>query len=1019
MLIVPLTSFNIKSTSLSQRTFLIAFILLVFLHATMQAIYYLSDVPQYGNITSQIAHIVISIMVIIALLRTPKANIPIKEKGFWFSLTVSLLIWTTSKSALLMADVFRLADWIYLIANYGYFAFFLCFLFALQLISVKDDGTQKEMAFQYGLDQWLSLIFMGALFVYLIIVLPQGQSQDAYSQYSAFLFHILMNLLLLSICLRQAITNHSAQWQSRLAWFATTFVLFIVIHCTYFFTSMMPSANGVESLHFALGLLPYISLMMGICTRQNKQPALTNRIKQLRLFHANRQKASLAVFLVLLPFIHFLGYRLNLLALEVKSEREVIVFMWIVIFATYLYFEKNDKRRAVSDKNAPTFPAKSTDEANTIQLSKIPFPCFLLSDRGHIQMSNSAAVNLFGYDESKLHDAHFSSLLDKNEPLADILRHSDKSFSHSQLLANNIREVHCQHQNGHTLYCYLTFSQNNPTTSLVTLVDITSLHNAEIQALSIKDKFLANITHEFRTPLTIIQGVIDEGLEKEQDPVFHKRLIAAKTNSVRVLKMVEQLLNLSRLTSAPKLNITVQPASQIIHDSCRQFEDLCQRKGIKFNAIIDKDIWVKVHEDALQQVLYNLLSNAWKYSDPASEINIEAIRDELNLVLSITDTGYGMSQEDQAKLFERFQRADSAKSSATFGVGIGLSLVSELVALHEWRIQVNSVLNEGTTFKLELPIAEPPANKEKVVRIIDFNSELPQQVPLAQFDSRDQYPLPEEDQPTSNQTVSLNRVLIIEDNPDMQDHLYHLLNRQFQVEIKGTGMEGIEHATNDIPDLIICDLMLPDISGFDIVEQLKNHEFTQHIPIIMLTAKADTQSKITGLEKQADDYLTKPFNHRELTLRIENLLNLREKIQSLLRSQLDKGLLPDNSIRAVTETADETKDHQVLPHQTFLEKLQKTIKKYYTIEDFSIAQLASDLAMSERQLQRKLKAALNITPGEYIREYRLIKARDLLKSGMSVGQVSEAVGFSSQNYFARCFKLQNGKTPSEYQKSQA
>lgn len=938
------------------------------------------------------------------------------ERGFWFSLTLAMILWIVTKIGLLSAQIFEFSDGIYLVANYGYFAFFLCFLFALQLLS-SPNNANKDVTFSYSHDQWLALTFMGFMFLYLIVISPQNPSQEQEYFYSSFIFYLTMDVFLLCICIRQSANSELIQWRKRLYWFAITFILFLILDLMELLIRTQQLSLDLQGIVALFWHFPYITLLIGISINEDKdKPIAAASYSPFRgsgplLAVRDKIPEAPVVLLISLPVIHFTGYQIEILAPESKDARELILIIWILIYAGYLYL--NPAAKTVSANKTPSDSSHSdiklTEQNNDLVehvLTALPFPCFLLNDKGRIRFCNQTAVDLFGYQESELVDSHFSGLLDKNEPLTDLLRYSETCLSDSQLFTNSIREVHCHHRNGQKLFCYIAFGKTDLETSLVTMADITSLHDAEVQALSIKDKFLANITHEFRTPLTIIQGVIDEGLDNEPDGTFHSRLVAAKSNSVRVLKMVEQLLNLSKITSAPKLDFSAQPASQIIFESCRQFENLCQYKNIQFVTNIDKDIWIMVHEDALQQVLYNLLSNAYKYSDCNSKINVVAKVVNSNLHLTISDTGHGMNQEEQSRLFERFQRADAAKSSSTFGVGIGLSLVSELVASHEWRITVDSKLNVGTHFNIEIPVSNSSGTEAQTSTSNDYYAELsifpksPQQLDVAanttQYDAN----------------KGANKLLVIEDNPDMQDHLTHLLSPHYQVDVRGTGKDGISAAMEDIPDLIVCDLMLPDIFGFDVVEQLKNHELTQHIPIIMLTAKADNQSKLTGLEKQADDYLTKPFDHRELKLRIDNLLSLREKIQGLLRGQLSAGRLPQQA-----EPGEEAAQFQALPHQKFLDKLQLVAGKQYADEEFNTSKLAANMHLSERQLQRKLKAALDITPGEYIREFRLIKARGLLKSGMSVGQVAEAVGFSSQNYFARCFKIHTGKTPSDFQRN--
>lgn len=993
---------NINYNTLKLTCLVIFSVLFAFHSLVLLGIANVSDLVSTRS-TNQITHILHSFLAIVAALGISKKDLPFWERGFWFSLTLALMIWISTKLGLLLAQLFDFSAWIFIVANYGYFAFFLCFLFALQLLS-PGDVHQKEGTFHYSLNQWLSLIFMGFMFVYLIVISPQSQNPKNEQDYASFLFYITMDIFLLSMCLRQAINSEKKGWPNRLVWFALTFTLYLLLDTLELLARTGYLPLNFDSVVTILWYLPYLTLLLGICASPSGSTGSGNvHLNALKKIKAQLPAASI-VLLLSLPLLHFIGYRFAFFSSELKDSREIILIVWLLLYSLYLYISTRSQHHGES-ASAPVDTADTVADKPHSQLSTVPFPCLMLNQKGLIEYCNPAAENLFGYNRDALTNKHFSGLLDKDEPLSELLRHSETSFSDSQLITNDLREVHCHHKQGQKLYCYIAFGKSKANMTLVSLVDITRLHDAEVQALSIKDRFLANITHEFRTPLTIIQGVIDEGLDKEQDEQFHKRLSAAKSNSLRVLKMVEQLLNLSKLTSAPKIDLIPQSASQIIYESCRQFENLCQQKSIRFQFEVEKDIWIKVHEDALQQVLYNLLSNAYKYSDPQSQISLQASVSNQRLQIVIADNGYGMTREEQSKLFHRFQRADSAKSSSTFGVGIGLSLVSELAAIHEWQISVNSELNRGSTFTLTIATSNAPSHHSGDTKAVDFYAE--QNITKRTSNQQTKAEI-------SDKTNEVkNRLLIIEDNPDMQDHLAHLLKSQYQLDVQGTGQGGIDAAIKDIPDVIICDLMLPDLSGFSVIEQLKSHELTQHIPIIMLTAKADTQSKLQGLEKQADDYLTKPFDHRELQLRLSNLLNLREKIQQVLRAQLNNHL----SQEVHSSLPQDSEQLQVLPHQNFLNKLQNVAEKHYTREDFTTAQLASDMAVSERQLQRKLKAAMNITPGEYLREFRLIKARELLKSGMSVGLVSDSVGFSSQNYFARCFKTQTGQTPSEFQKS--
>lgn len=951
------------------------------------------------SVTTQIAHVVYSVFLLLLTLSIVRAQWNLREKLFWFCIRLAIIIWLITKISLLVLLSTDISDWMYLLADYGYFAFFMVVGLAHVFFHQQDQNARPGAN---TLAQITAISFMSGLFVYMVVVPSQASPTEFQQHYSSFLFYILMDMYLCCLFTGSALTNPESHWRERFAWFAASFALFLVL-------DLIELAVRAELVTFTLSgpvtllwYLPYISLAMAIV---EPKPLLTllNPLKNIRV-----RFPELSFFaLILLPLIHFFGHQFTFFATELRTTREGILILWIVAFAVFAYLSRpNTQNKSIQDKPV------TNDQQDTPSLSgyldKHPFPGFLLDKLGRIIQCNSAAAEKFKYAQENLSGTFFSGLLAKDEPLETMLRFSESSFSQSKLITQGIREAYFIDSSDEQLICYVAFRELEDGQFLVSLVDIGRLHEAELQALDIKDKFLANITHEFRTPLTIIQGALDEGIEQVESATLLSRLRAAKTNSIRILKMVEQLLNLSKITSAPKLDKSLQPASQIIEDTCSQFYQLCRSKKIQFTWHVGKNIWIKVYDDSLQQVLYNLLSNAYKYSATGSQINLTAVASDNRLKLTISDSGCGITEEEKSRLFERFQRADGAKRSTTFGVGIGLSLVSELVAVHEWRIAVDSTLNKGTTFTLEIPCQAGPGEAHAYLhdtRKVEFETEESLN-PSTQSDTCTVTPeeLAKHD----------DRLLIIEDNSDMQEYLLHLMSDLHDTEIAKTGQQGINRAIEDIPDVIICDLMLPDITGFEVIKQLKSHPLTQHIPILMLTAKSDTQSKLQGLELQADDYLTKPFHHKELQLRINNLLQIRARLQSLLRQQLQSDTLDLAKSQCLP---DEAAASNVIPHQTFLDKLQTCAQQNFSDEEFSPSLLATELAMSERQLQRKLKAALNMTPGEYLREYRIIKSKEYISRGMTIGRVAEEVGFANQNYFTRCFKQQCGITPSEYQKS--
>ncbi|MCY7295008.1 ATP-binding protein [Alteromonas sp. a30] len=960
---------------------------------------------------NQAFHIACTLVLLVTLAFVPRKSEMLPIRFFWFCINVALACWLFTKIGLLIAHQLDVAENIYLFADYGYFAYFLVMVFSLLLYNSAHHQDNKQLSLRASIRQYGALVFMGMMFVYLVIIPSQSQSHEFTQHFSSFLFFMLMDAYLVLAFYSQSKASERQDWNRRFLFLSFSFVCFFILD----FLELMSRSQVLppQGQHWVslLWFSPYFFLAYAL----KQAPSLTKLKPQNPPSWLPQPELMM---LPLLPLIHFAGYFAGAFEEELREIREIILVMWITFYCLIIYLLdkqqgsfSSPRNHNENDKHAPSSQAPKLEVANSrssqISLNGVPFACLILDNKGKIEAANDAVTPLTGYQSSELTGVFFNALLSNDEPLESIFRFAEGTFSESKLVTSHTREVRLQHRSGRILYCYIRFAEVLENQYSVCLIDITKLHEAEAQALSIKDKFLANITHEFRTPLTLIQGAIEEGEDKIQESALKHRFAVAKSNVYHILKMVEQLLNLSKITSAPKLVKTVQPASEIIKQCCLQFLHLCQQKRIDFQYQLIEKCWVEAHEDSLQQILFNLLSNAYKYTPEGGEIRLVTTLSTDKIQIEITDTGCGMTQEEQTRLFERFQRADISKHSSTFGMGIGLALISELVQLHQWRIQVQSEVHQGSCFTLTLPVTAEPDNAEVKVKAVSFDASHHATSRQAAENK------PKAELTNTSVITQDNRLLIVEDNLDMQDYLRHLLSEHYQLEVIGTGEAGCHYAEEAIPDLIICDLMLPDISGYQVVERIKQNPHTQHIPILMLTAKSDIESKLAGLENRADDYLTKPFHYKELQLRLQNLLSIREKIQILLRQQLNQNVLAKAKTDALPDALPQS---DVNPHQDFLSKLQTVAHQHYSDCEFGLSLLASGMAMSERQLQRRLKASLGMTPGEYIREYRLIQSRSLLHQGFNVGQVSDAVGFSDPAYFARCFKQWLGCTPSDYQK---
>lgn len=541
------------------------------------------------------------------------------------------------------------------------------------------------------------------------------------------------------------------------------------------------------------------------------------------------------------------------------------------------------------------------------------------------------------------------------------------------------------------------------------------------QILDKKNEEFANVSHEFRTPLTLVIGPLQKLLTDEANQDKKSSLSMVKRNAFRLLRMVDQLLHLEKFRVqqiVKKVPIRVQPIAKLIGES---FAELAKEKDITMTIEQVDDVWIQFTPDALEKILLNLLSNAVKYSRPGDTINFSILKDSENsLKIMVKDSGIGIPVNKQAEIFERFSRVLDNHSEQITGAGIGLSLVKELVESHDGHIELKSTLGEGCCFTVTLPtILEPRAthstktdtNDETVINelnneILDMEIEsLVEQTHKADSDRQIQ---------DSELSDSLPTLLIVEDNHDMRSYITSTLSGRFNILTAPNGKEGLDLAREHIPDLVVSDVMMPQMDGFTLCHELKSGELTSHIPLILLTARSDRDSRLRGWKEQADEYLTKPFDAEELNLRVNNLLDIRELLKQRFYSSVlsQPEQLNQTAADSLEEKDDNSQweDHQKVFLKRFIEQIETNIEN----PQLKVAEIAKSLAMTERQLYRKLKGVINVTPSEYLKNYRLDKALSLLKSGEPVGNIAFDVGFSSHSYFSRCFKAKFGKSPSEF-----
>lgn len=512
-----------------------------------------------------------------------------------------------------------------------------------------------------------------------------------------------------------------------------------------------------------------------------------------------------------------------------------------------------------------------------------------------------------------------------------------------------------------------------------------------------KSEFFANISHEFRTPLTLISGTVEK-LQSRDESFFERQeeygLI--HRNADRLLHLVNQLLDLSKL-EAGKLQVEQQPGeiSGFLRRLAGSFASLFETKGITYRfELPDRQLHVLFDPDKVEKVLTNLLLNAFKFTNSGGTVTLSVSispedENKSQLLLTVQDTGVGIPEERIQHIFERFYQVDASASRSYEGTGIGLALVKELTELQGGTINVSSAVGVGTSFVVGLPmqVAFPeevaePVKLEDEPRIIWSDS-------LAAGSS-----LP------TTENFLLPRVLVVEDNAELRRFIAGSLAGQYEVLEAENGLLGFEHATDTMPDLIISDVMMPGLDGVTLCRRLKTDERTSHIAVILLTAKADMESRMAGLETGADDYLTKPFQLEELQLRVHNVIKSRQR----LRERYSRSLTLQPSEVAVTSV-----------DEKFLQKVLTIMEINLSNCDFDVETFCRGVGMSRAHLHRKLTALTGQSASEFIRVFRLKRAASLLEQQAgNISEVAYGVGFNSLTYFAKCFREQYGQTPSEY-----
>ncbi len=542
---------------------------------------------------------------------------------------------------------------------------------------------------------------------------------------------------------------------------------------------------------------------------------------------------------------------------------------------------------------------------------------------------------------------------------------------------------------------WITYNLNLRNTVKVERLEKEKIREVE----QMKLRFFTNISHEFRTPLTLILSPIEKVIQNNKLNSKDKlQLSLMKNNAKRLLRLVNQIMDMRKMEAGKlKLEAKYGDIVPFVKSIVSSFEPIAREKSINlvFTALSGQ-VYTLFDEDKIDKIIYNLLSNAFKYSPNGGKILVSVMiisktewnekQQERFIEITVEDSGPGIPQAIQKKIFDRFYQYEESTMKVQ-GTGIGLSLTKDLIELHNGSISLVSPVNKGsdqnmgTRFTIHLPFIENAESQ---------NLSLEQEEPERKQINEGPKLVP------GKNTI----ILVVEDNSDMRTFIKANLHDEFIIMEAVDGMDGFKTAITHIPDLILCDVMMPGLDGIEFTKKVKMDERTSHIPIILLTAKTSEESKIGGLEKGAEDYITKPFNIDILRQKILNILHTRRLLQEKLSNQI---MLEPTNVKI------ESHD------QKFLARAVKVVEKNIDNSDLNVDHFSREIGISKMQLYRKMNALTNQTVREFIKTIRLKRAAQLLEQNViNISEVAYAVGFTDISYFRKCFKKQFGVTPSEY-----
>jgi signal transduction histidine kinase/DNA-binding response OmpR family regulator len=509
--------------------------------------------------------------------------------------------------------------------------------------------------------------------------------------------------------------------------------------------------------------------------------------------------------------------------------------------------------------------------------------------------------------------------------------------------------------------------------------------------------FFTNVSHDLRTPLTLIADPVEQLAEaKNLTEQQHQLMNLANKNVKILMRLINQILDFRKYENGKlELNLSEVDVGAAVFEWCRSFRNIAIKRHIRLSVNVPDSSTAAIDAEKAERIVFNLLSNAFKFTPENGLITVNLVYNATSIIFSVQDSGRGMTDDEQRQVFDRFYQVDKLNPN---GSGIGLALVKAFVTLHDGEITVNSSPGQGSTFTVTIPL-----------RHVDKVAETPSQL-ISEDTVTDELAEHDIQQPDIDEKAT--SVLIIDDNEDIRSLIRGLLGDKYAVIRAANGVQGVKLATKYIPDLIICDVIMPGIDGLETCRRIKNEVSTSHIPVLMLTACSLDEQRVQGYESGADAYLSKPFSSKVLIARCESLIANRRLIRQALTG--------DIHIKAATDDEEPKTKPTLAAHATgdidseFYQRFLSVVERELSNADLSIEELATKMGLSRVQFYRKIKALTNYSPGELLRNIRLRRADTMLKTGeATISEIAYAVGFSSPSYFTKSYHDFFGESPTD------